>query len=172
MEYELTITCSNFDNAVDRIRLWNADRPTASANPSPSMSPSSSTAHLVGLGLSMSSVSNPGMTGDGSGNSGAPPLTSGQRKRIKTFLKRAKMHPQHSQINLETYILLAVQRIPRYKLLVSAYHMHLLFGLDPAYIAGSTAPIDTSAVWLSGRSFGQCYRRNIHSSKPYERRQA
>lgn len=46
-------------------------------------------------------------------------LTSGQRKRIKTFLKRCRVNPRHSQLNMEGYLLLPVQRIPRYRLLVS-----------------------------------------------------
>lgn len=46
-------------------------------------------------------------------------LTSGQRKRIKTFLKRCRVNPRHSQLNMEGYLLLPVQRVPRYRLLVS-----------------------------------------------------
>lgn len=49
----------------------------------------------------------------------AAPLTSSQRKRIKAYLKRCRMNPRHSQLNLEGYLLLPVQRIPRYRLLVS-----------------------------------------------------
>lgn len=47
------------------------------------------------------------------------PLTSGQRKRLKAYLKRCRLNPRHSQLNLEGYLLLPVQRIPRYRLLVS-----------------------------------------------------
>ncbi|KAJ8084225.1 hypothetical protein PM082_002992 [Marasmius tenuissimus] len=108
---------NNFDNAVQRIKYWMTDRqPTP--NSSPSMSPSSSTAHLAGLGLSMSAISNPGVSADGPSSAGAPTLSSSQRKRIRSFLKRCRLHPQHSQINLEAYILLPIQRIPRYKLLL------------------------------------------------------
>ena len=46
-------------------------------------------------------------------------LTHGQRKRIKAYLKRCRLNPRHSQLNLEGYLLLPVQRIPRYRLLVS-----------------------------------------------------
>ncbi|KAG7099408.1 hypothetical protein E1B28_001261 [Marasmius oreades] len=110
---------NNFENAVQRVKYWTSDRHTApSLSPSPSMSPSSSTAHLVGLGLSMSSISNPGISGDGAAATGVPNLTSSQRKRIRSYLKRCRMHPQHSQLNLEGYLLLPVQRIPRYKLLL------------------------------------------------------
>ncbi|KAL0580285.1 hypothetical protein V5O48_001702 [Marasmius crinis-equi] len=108
---------NNFDNAVQRIKYWTSDR-SANSNPSPSMSPSSSTAHLAGIGLSMGSISNPGVSADGASSAGAPSLSSSQRKRIRSFLKRCRLHPQHSQINLEAYILLPIQRIPRYKLLL------------------------------------------------------
>lgn len=34
-------------------------------------------------------------------------------------VQRCREHPMHSQINLESYLLLPIQRVPRYKLLVS-----------------------------------------------------
>jgi len=37
-----------------------------------------------------------------------------------TWRQRCREHPMHSQINLESYLLLPIQRVPRYKLLVSA----------------------------------------------------
>jgi len=45
-------------------------------------------------------------------------LSTQQRKRIKAYLKRCRMNPRHSQLNLEGYLLLPVQRIPRYRLLL------------------------------------------------------
>ena len=45
-------------------------------------------------------------------------LTSSQRKIIKKFLKRCRADPRHSQISIESYLLLPVQRIPRYRLLL------------------------------------------------------
>ncbi len=45
-------------------------------------------------------------------------LTSAQRKAIKKFLKRARADSRHSQISIESYLLLPVQRIPRYRLLL------------------------------------------------------
>ena len=107
---------SNFDNSVQRIRYWSSDR---SVTGGASLSPNSSTAHLASLGLSMSAVSNPSMLPESKPTTGAPNLTAGQRKRIKTYLKRCRLHPRHTQLNLEGYLLLPVQRIPRYRLLVS-----------------------------------------------------
>ncbi|PWN27120.1 hypothetical protein BDZ90DRAFT_186537 [Jaminaea rosea] len=39
-------------------------------------------------------------------------------KRIKTFLKRCRLDPRHTQLSVESYLLLPVQRIPRYELLL------------------------------------------------------
>lgn len=44
-------------------------------------------------------------------------LQSKDRKRIKTFLQRARLDKNHSQISLEAYLHLPVQRVPRYRLL-------------------------------------------------------
>lgn len=46
------------------------------------------------------------------------PLSVSQKKRIKLFLQQCRSHPNHSQLNLEAYLLLPVQRIPRYRLLL------------------------------------------------------
>ncbi|KAF5368346.1 hypothetical protein D9758_002424 [Tetrapyrgos nigripes] len=105
---------NNFDNAVQRVKYWSSDR--AGPGSSPAMSPNSSTAQLASMTMTMSAVSNPNLTAEGS--SGAPPLTSSQRRRIRSFLKRCRLDPSHSQLNLEGYLLLPVQRIPRYRLLL------------------------------------------------------
>ncbi|KAJ3145185.1 hypothetical protein HDU89_007506 [Geranomyces variabilis] len=41
-------------------------------------------------------------------------------KKIRTFLKHARAHPQHTQISLQAFLLLPVQRLPRYKLLLES----------------------------------------------------
>jgi RhoGEF domain len=78
--------------------------------------------------------------------SGGPQLTSSQRKRIKSYLKRCRLNPRHSQLNLEGYLLLPVQRIPRYRLLVRCIYSslmncpHLFFKLEE--LARSTPPAE------------------------------
>ncbi|KAH9835614.1 uncharacterized protein C8Q71DRAFT_762768 [Rhodofomes roseus] len=106
---------NNFDNSVQRIRMWTTDKPGGSGEKT--LSPSSSSAQLVALGLTTMTAATPGVVGD---NVPAPSasLSSGQRKRIKAYLKRCRMNPRHSQLNLEGYLLLPVQRIPRYRLLL------------------------------------------------------
>ncbi|TFK57379.1 hypothetical protein OE88DRAFT_1651074 [Heliocybe sulcata] len=108
---------NNFDNSVQRIKYWTSSRNASAGSPPSAMSPSSSTAQLVGLGLSISAVTSPGVMPDGT-LSGSAPLTTSQRKRIKAYMKRCRMNPRHSQLNLEGYLLLPVQRIPRYRLLL------------------------------------------------------
>ena len=109
---------NNFDNALTRLKTW-----SVSTNPAPSTlfgksSPSPSTSPVAGELASSSQ--------------GPAQMSSAQRKRVQTFLKvsirfwrglwlnsqRCKEHPRHSQINLESYLLLPIQRVPRYKLLL------------------------------------------------------
>ncbi|KAG0053477.1 hypothetical protein BGZ83_001021 [Gryganskiella cystojenkinii] len=40
------------------------------------------------------------------------------KKKMKEFLRRCAKHPKHTQLALQGYLLLPVQRIPRYKLLL------------------------------------------------------
>lgn len=119
---------SNFDNALQRIKHWTTDR-SAAGNSSPAsvISPSTSTAQLVGLGLSLSSISSPGIVPDaGIAANGMPNISTSQRRRIRSYLKRCRLSPRHSQLNLDGYLLLPVQRIPRYRLLVSELHINFL----------------------------------------------
>ncbi|KAH8988823.1 hypothetical protein EDB92DRAFT_1870144 [Lactarius akahatsu] len=97
---------NNFDHSVQRIKQWVSDRPGTATGPSP-QSPSLA-AQATGAGAANTT----------SDSSGGPQLTSSQRRRIKSYLKRCRLHPRHSQLNLEGYLLLPVQRIPRYRLLL------------------------------------------------------
>lgn len=100
---------------MQRLRQWTV-APSAAATPNSTLtSPTSSTGHVVGLGLTMSAM---GMTPSPESPALTTPLTDKQRKRIKSFLKRCRLNPRHSQLNLEGYLLLPIQRIPRYKMLV------------------------------------------------------
>ena len=114
---------SNFDSSVQRVKYWTSDRNSpGTASPGSALSPSSSTAQLVGLGISMAITSSPNALPDTSpAATGIPNLTTSQRKRIKSYLKRCRLNPRHTQLNLEGYLLLPVQRVPRYKLLVCVF---------------------------------------------------
>ena len=91
---------NGFDGALAHIQSWSAD--SASRERSP-------------------------VLGTGSPNPGPGPaplqvarLSTNQRKRIKSYMKKCKAHTLHSQISLQSYLLLPVQRIPRYKMLLEA----------------------------------------------------
>lgn len=89
---------NNFDNALRRTKQW-TDKNLASA--------------VVGTGAAATTVGSNAATEAASGMN----LTPSQRKRIKQYLKRCRANPRHSQMNMESYLLLPVQRIPRYRLL-------------------------------------------------------
>ncbi|KJA26158.1 hypothetical protein HYPSUDRAFT_133726 [Hypholoma sublateritium FD-334 SS-4] len=111
---------NNFDSSVQRVKYWTSDRNTpAPAAPGPALTSSPSTSQLVGLGLGMALASTPSALAAGdAAATGIPNLTTGQRRRIKAYLKRCRLNPRHAQLNLEGYLLLPVQRVPRYKLLL------------------------------------------------------
>ena len=103
---------NNFDNALSRMQAWDATS-------APMVKGGSNVASLAALSVSGAAGSvgmSPSLT-DGVPHSGSQ-MTTSQKKRVKAFLKAAKKHPLHSQINLESYLLLPVQRVPRYKLLL------------------------------------------------------
>lgn len=110
---------NNFDNAQSRMRYWMASSTWMSTTPSPGMTsskstaPGSSIASAAAVGASLAALP----MSDAVPHTGSP-MTSTQRKRTKAFLKRCRSHPMHSQINLESYLLLPIQRVPRYKLLL------------------------------------------------------
>ncbi|BGP31536.1 hypothetical protein JCM10296v2_003306 [Rhodotorula toruloides] len=114
---------NGFDDALARIQSWgknSSSRPSAGA-----VSPALSS---QGLASSTTFDATASIT---------QTLASSQRKRIRTWLKRCRAHPSHSQISLESYLLLPIQRIPRYRLLLES-----LSSCTPA-------PIDSTADVLA-----------------------
>lgn len=108
---------NNFDNAMSRMKTWTSSTP---GGHSPGLG--SYKTHAAGssiasaaIGASMSAVSLP--VSETVPHTGST-LSTAQRKRVKAFLKRCRAHPMHSQINLESYLLLPIQRVPRYRLLL------------------------------------------------------
>lgn len=74
-----------------------------------------------------------------------------ERKRIKSFLTKARRDSRHSQLSLETYLHLPVQRIPRYRLLfedlVRSCPSHRL--LDPNAISKALDSICSVATLMN-----------------------
>ncbi|KAG8830814.1 hypothetical protein FRC17_004181 [Serendipita sp. 399] len=89
---------NNFDNAMRRTKQW-TDKSVATA--------------VVNSGAA-STIGAAAANADANAQS---TLTPSQKKRIKQYLKKCRTHPRHSQMNMEAYLLLPVQRIPRYRLL-------------------------------------------------------
>lgn len=87
----------NFDSALTRIALWKSFG-TGTSTPIGSHTPAS----------------------DAMTNASAPPLSSSQKKRIRTLLKTASADSRHSQIDIQSYLLLPIQRIPRYRMLLES----------------------------------------------------
>ncbi|TFY62406.1 hypothetical protein EVG20_g6717 [Dentipellis fragilis] len=135
---------NNFDNSVQRIKHWTSDRPVGGTSSPPAQMTPSSSAQMIGLGLAISSISTPGMNPDGVPTlNGVGALSSSQRKRIKSYLKRCRLNPRHSQLNLEGYLLLPVQRIPRYRLLLE----ELIRSTPPTY--DYVDPLDKALAEIS-----------------------
>ncbi|KAJ7783474.1 hypothetical protein DFH07DRAFT_995611 [Mycena maculata] len=132
---------NNFDNAVQRVKNWTATAAPTST-PAPAVTPS--TSQLAGLGLALSAISNPHVAPTSGEATGVPPLSTSQRKRLRTYLKRCRISPRHSQLNLEGYLLLPVQRIPRYRLLLE----ELLRSTPPTY-EYMDDPLDRSLAEIS-----------------------
>ncbi|GAA5978961.1 hypothetical protein JCM11641_000108 [Rhodosporidiobolus odoratus] len=95
---------NGFDDALTRIQTWAKSSSSRSSTSngtqaSPSLAPSTFFDASAGVASS---------------------LSSSQKKRIKNWMKRCRAHPSHSQISLESYLLLPIQRIPRYRLLLES----------------------------------------------------
>lgn len=102
-----SIYVTSFDAALVRLLSWTDD------GRRPGSSRSTSSRAKVSSGLSSPRT-------ESHRDSIPSLLTPIQRKRVKTFMKRSRASPTHSQISLEAYLLLPVQRVPRYRMLLEA----------------------------------------------------
>ncbi|KAJ6516346.1 Dbl homology domain-containing protein [Mycena sanguinolenta] len=121
---------NNFDDAVQHVRNW-------SSAPGPANRPSQVGLALMGFGITLEALG-AGVT------SGVSPLSTSQRKRLQTYLKRCRISPRHSQPDLEGYLLLPAQRIPRYRLLLE----ELLQATPPTHDY-TDDPLDKSLAEIS-----------------------
>ncbi|KAI0738511.1 hypothetical protein C8Q80DRAFT_1205847 [Daedaleopsis nitida] len=134
----------NFANSLQRIKMW-------------TLSPSSSSA-----GPSLITTSGLGNVGpqDQASPARSVTLTSSQRKRIKAYLKRCRLNPRHSQLNLEGYLLLPVGRIPRYRLLLE----QLAHSSPPMYGAADD-PIDRALTEIGLLAMTMNESKHEHESR-------
>lgn len=112
-QYSTYIT--NFDNALARMKTWSLSN-SSSSTPVFSGKSSATNVSVNALAAGMGAVS---LSAAAAQTASGQSMSSNQRKRVKNFLKKAREHPMHSQISLESYLLLPIQRIPRYKLLLT-----------------------------------------------------
>lgn len=81
------------------------------------------------------------------------PLSSSEQRRFQQYLRRCREDPRHSQLNLEGYLLLPIQRIPRYRLLleqlVRCTAHDLLPESDREALARALAHISLVASWVN-----------------------
>jgi hypothetical protein len=141
---------NNFDNALSRMKTWTASAitPTSSMPPTPAYGKPSSpniASAISSAALSVGMMSAASLSlGDNVPLSGNQ-MTANQKKRVKIFLKRCREHPRHSQINLESYLLLPIQRVPRYKLLLEDLAM-----CTPPKVDGPRDTLDDALNEISG----------------------
>lgn len=108
--------CLNFDSALDRLALWKSFKSANAAAPSNQGSPHFAQKSTI-------------------------PVSTAQRKRIKHLLKDARRHPRHDQIDLQSYLLMPIQRIPRYRMLLES-----LMECTPSQdLPGQSEPVIVSA---------------------------
>ncbi|GJN89431.1 hypothetical protein Rhopal_002411-T1 [Rhodotorula paludigena] len=118
---------NSFDDALARIQTWAKTSGRSRSNTSTSASGSS-----PALGSLNTFDATAGLPST---------LSSSQKKRIKSWLKRCRAHPSHSQISLESYLLLPIQRIPRYRLLLET-----LLSATPELLPVDAAPVTSSPL--------------------------
>ncbi|CDW96595.1 hypothetical protein [Sporisorium scitamineum] len=139
---------NNCDSAQDRISAWMATSSAGNGGGGLSLrgAPGYSALQAFGAlsaqqGAAAAMHANGTASGMMSANSASglfgldASLSPSQRKKIKTFMKRCRTHPRHAQLNVESYLLLPVQRIPRYRLLLE----DLVKSTDTARLADGDA---------------------------------
>ncbi|ODN81762.1 hypothetical protein L202_02145 [Cryptococcus amylolentus CBS 6039] len=135
-QYSTYIT--NFDNALARMKTWSGTSSGTSTPTFPGKAGSNMSSTAINAGMSAISLPSAAPTASG------PQMSSSQKKRVKAFLQKGKDHPMHSQISLESYLLLPIQRIPRYKLLLTELAM-----CTPARADGFRDTLDDALIEIS-----------------------
>lgn len=80
-------------------------------------------------------------------------LTTSEYRRFQTYLRQCRRDPRHSQISLEGYLLLPIQRIPRYRMmldqLIKCTSCDMLPEADRESLARAFAHISLVASWVN-----------------------
>ncbi|WFD45737.1 hypothetical protein GLX27_000361 [Malassezia furfur] len=109
---------NQYDSAVRRIARWSQPVP-ARARSGPKAAIENAGMTLATLGQRLALHSSPDT--DSAARHAADDwdaLPNARRRQIQAYLAQCRDDPRHSQLNLEGYLLLPIQRIPRYRMLL------------------------------------------------------
>lgn len=145
---------NQYDSAVRRIARWSQPLPSrARTGLKPAMETAGVTLASLGQRLHLNAneadTLSPGRAGDEDWSS----LSVARRRQIQTYLAKCREDPRHSQLNLEGYLLLPIQRIPRYRMLleqlVRCTSSTLLPADDIEALPRALAHISLVASWVN-----------------------
>ncbi|KAI3626291.1 hypothetical protein CBS9595_001652 [Malassezia furfur] len=109
---------NQYDSAVRRIARWSQPVP-ARARSGPKAAIENAGMTLATLGQRLALHASP--EADAAARHAADDwdaLPNARRRQIQAYLAQCRDDPRHSQLNLEGYLLLPIQRIPRYRMLL------------------------------------------------------
>lgn len=149
---------NQFDSAINRITRWaETSRPRA-------MRSASSDSGRGSMGRFKRGGDTPT---DESSRSDWAVLSPSEQRRVQLYLRRCREDPRHSQLNLDGYMLLPIQRIPRYRMLleqlVRCTAHEMLPPDDPEALVRALAYISLVASWVNeGKRQSDQGRRLLH----------
>ncbi|WFD35977.1 hypothetical protein MCUN1_002848 [Malassezia cuniculi] len=100
------------DSALRYVSSWTELDSVRSQSQRTNRRSSTTVNQIVSLGRRMKG------TNDGESRDVWSELSQAQQRRIQQYIRRCRDDPRHSQLNLEGYLLLPIQRIPRYRMLL------------------------------------------------------
>ena len=135
---------NQYETAVSSIAKW-SEPSTMRSRPTMKTSRSSLTNRAQRLLLSDSPVEERG--------SDDIILSASEQRRFQSYMRRCRRDPRHSQISLEGYLLLPIQRIPRYRMmldqLIKCTSSDMLPDTDRESLARAFAHISLVASWVN-----------------------
>ena len=146
---------NQYETALKIISQWHEpiSPRVKSAIKSSSTSLASIGQRFLNIDPALSSTSPTALTFEEKALSDLQPISHAEHRRMQLFLRRCRDDPRHSQINLEGYLLLPIQRIPRYRLLleqlVKCTSHGVLPDLDREALARALAHISLVASWVN-----------------------
>lgn len=136
---------NQYETAVSSIARWS--EPSTARGRSSSKASSSS---LTSLGQRLL---HPDALTDERNSDDTMHLSASEHRRFQSYLRRCRRDPRHSQISLEGYLLLPIQRIPRYRMmldqLIKCTSCDMLPDMDRESLVRAFAHISLVASWVN-----------------------